>query len=253
MQNKGYYSELFQAKKIPHVFLSKTGVRAFPPANISNSAACRPERAYDPVALNYPALADHFATTAIYFTNQSHTSIVHTIDARTPTSYTAMPVCDALVSKHKNCVLALYTADCVPILLADPIARVAAVIHGGWRGLHQNIIDHTVTAMRAAGALPQNIMVAIGPCIRQGSYSVTPDFKAQFPDYPNCFCTRNGVDFCDLPGIAKQQLYTCGIKTIDDVEIDTYAQTEEFYSYRRSYEHNNPLHGIQSSAIHIPL
>jgi YfiH family protein len=112
---------------------------------------------------------------------QIHSDIVHVFDAP-PTS---PPRGDAAVTRTPGIFLAVQTADCVPILLADKRRRVVAAVHAGWRGTLSRIVAKTVGRMRMAfGSQPADIIAVLGPAIGRCCYEVGPEvahvFAAQF-------------------------------------------------------------------------
>jgi polyphenol oxidase len=82
---------------------------------------------------------------------------------------------DALVTSSPNVVLAILTADCVPIVLHDPVARVLACVHAGWRGTVAGVAQAAVAAMQALGSRPGDVIAGIGPAIAAARYQVGPD------------------------------------------------------------------------------
>ena len=110
----------------------------------------------------------------LIFVQQHHTDDVYVVESPFPSDNA--PIADSLVTTHSGLVLGILTADCAPILLADPHARVIAAVHAGWRGACGKIVENTLEAMRSLGASPENIKAAIGPCIAQCSYEVGGDF-----------------------------------------------------------------------------
>jgi hypothetical protein len=88
---------------------------------------------------------------------------------------------DAMVTDRRDCVIAINTADCLPLLLVDPEAGVIAAIHCGWRGTVAHIVDNAVARMCQLGANPANIRAAIGPCIGPECFEVGEEVASQFP------------------------------------------------------------------------
>jgi hypothetical protein len=88
---------------------------------------------------------------------------------------------DAMVTDRRDCVIAINTADCLPLLLVDPEAGVIAAIHCGWRGTVAHIVDNAVARMIRLGATPANIRAAIGPCIGPECFEVGEEVASQFP------------------------------------------------------------------------
>ncbi len=150
------------------------------------------------------------------------------------------PEADAMVTDRPGLALGILTADCVPLLLADPVARVIGAAHAGWRGAQAGIVGNTVAAMRALGARPENILAALGPCIAQESYEVSPDFLAVFlvqdAGYGRFFrpAPRADHQLFDLPGYVIAALQQAGVTKIAPALADTYTDAERFYSFRRN-------------------
>ena len=96
-----------------------------------------------------------------------------------PNPYTDRPQADAHVTALTGIGLAILTADCLPILFCDPKKGVIGAAHAGWRGALAGVIGATVSAMKTLGAAPDNIVMVIGPGIRQTSYQVSSDMKAE--------------------------------------------------------------------------
>lgn len=253
------HAPLLDAVGVPHVFLTRDETHLEDPFPLEQrTAACRADRAYDPIAINYASVRTAFpAGSRIFFSNQQHTAIVQHITENTPENLGAIPVCDALITTQHQTVLAIYTADCVPILLIDLKAGVCAAVHGGWRGLAANIIAKTVNCMKKCGARPGRIHAAIGPCIHPPHYTVGVDFPKNFPHLERFFApiASSSGDVsrvsADLPGIATAQLQEIGVEAIVPSPANTYTRSD-FYSYRRSQEAGVALPGVQASAIALP-
>lgn len=150
------------------------------------------------------------------------------------------PEADAMVTDRPGLALGILTADCVPLLLADPVARVIGAAHAGWRGAQAGIVGNTVAAMRALGARPENILAALGPCIAQDSYEVSPDFPAGFlaqdAGHARFFRPAPRVDhhLFDLPGYVMAALQQAGVEKVAPALADTYSDADRFYSFRRN-------------------
>ena len=164
------------------------------------------------------------------------------------------PRADALVTRTEGIAIGVTAADCGPILLVDPKARVIGAAHAGWKGALTGVLESTVDAMEKLGAERGGIVAAIGPLIRQPSYEVGPEFVERFLDAD----AENGMFFLpgererhamfDLAGFIRMRLENAGVLMIDDVGIDTYSD-ERFYSYRRSVHRKEPDYGRHVHAI----
>ena len=154
----------------------------------------------------------------------------HVIIVRHKHQETISTEADALVTTLRQVKLSVKTADCVPILLSSQ--DVVAAIHAGWRGAHSGIIQNTVKVMQSLGA--GTISAHIGPCIRQNSYKVDEGFYRTFiTQHIENMRFFNDLHF-DLPGYCKAILDNLGITQIADEGIDTYIQSDDFYSYRHA-------------------
>lgn len=247
MEGSVLRSSLFEKLNILHGFFTKQnpqGVKA--PLNVAFGRADS-----DDAVRNSRKIIARMLSPAVQLvmTHQGHTSRVRFVSEAENINTASAPICDALVTTTPHVALGVYTADCVPILLADPAVPIVGVAHGGWKGLHQGILDQTVACMQAYGAHLEDIVAAIGPCIRTKSYSVGEEFCELFSNFPNCLVRYGETLHLDLPGIACQQLKHLGVQTIDDLGLDTYADSTLFYSYRRAIETGCPLEGAQASVV----
>jgi YfiH family protein len=185
--------------------------------------------------------------------HQIHSADVVTIAA--PPGDGAAPKADAMVTDRPGIALGVLTADCAPVLLADPEAGVIAACHAGWRGAHKGVIGATIAAMRSLGADPARIAAAIGPCIGFASYEVDADFAKCFLDLDRDFDRyfaagrEPGKRLFDLAGLVEHQLRQHSVVGIGRIEADTMADPERFFSYRRGRLAGEADYGRQLSAI----
>ncbi|MGN7870510.1 peptidoglycan editing factor PgeF [Paracoccus sp. 22332] len=181
---------------------------------------------------------------------------VHSADVVTLTDDSDIPTvanteADGIVTARRGVALAVLTADCQPILLADPDAGVIGACHAGWRGALDGIIEATVQAMRALGAT--RIRAVIGPTISQRAYEVGPDFMDSFladdPGHSRFFSGGpNGRPMFDLPSFGLMRLRDAGV----DAEWSghcTYSDPDKFFSYRRATHEGEADYGRLISAI----
>lgn len=149
------------------------------------------------------------------------------------------PEADALVTATPGVALAVLTADCQPVLLADPEAGVIGAAHAGWRGALDGVLDATVEAMVELGASREGIRAAIGPTISQRAYEVGPEFLDDFliedPDNSRFFAGGAGdrMQF-DLPAYGLHRLRSAGVGEAEWTRHCTYSDPERFFSYRRA-------------------
>lgn len=184
---------------------------------------------------------------ALALVHQVHSPDVWTADA--PRDRAAMEKADALVSRRRGLALGILTADCAPVLFADGASGVAAAAHAGWRGAMSGVLENTVARMEAEGAKRSTIHAALGPCIRQDSYEVGQDMKDAFAerhaDHDRYFAggDRPGHYQFDLAGFIMDRLAVLGLASTFDVGLDTYADADRFFSYRRATHQDEPDYG----------
>lgn len=165
------------------------------------------------------------------------------------------PRADGMVTDRPGIALGALAADCAPILLADGAAGVIGAAHAGWGGALKDVAGATVAAMTALGAEPWRIVAAIGPCIRQESYEVGPEFLDRFlaDDATNARHFRPagkpGHHLFDLAGYVAKRLVAAGVGHVGDIGADTYPDPSRFFSYRRTTHRGEPDYGRQISAI----
>jgi YfiH family protein len=166
------------------------------------------------------------------------------------------PRADAMVTDRPNLLLGILTADCAPVLFADHDAAVVGAAHSGWRGALAGVTDSTIAAMERLGARRDNIHAAVGPCIGQPSYEVDEAFRARFVEHDSdnhrFFVTGPaGKPHFDLEAYIVHRLIAAGIDEIEALNLDTYTDSNRFYSYRRSTHRGEVDYGRQLSAIAI--
>lgn len=167
------------------------------------------------------------------------------------------PRADAMVTDTPNLLLGILTADCAPVLFADAEGVVIGAAHAGWRGALAGVTDATIDAMVRIGARRERIHAAVGPCIAQPSYEVDDTFRARFLDDDSAnarfFVTGSASKpQFDLESYVVHRLVAAGVGEVEALNLDTYADADRFFSYRRSIHHGQADYGRQLSAIAIP-
>ena len=176
-----------------------------------------------------------FGRDKLCLVKQVHGTVVHTVGQRPDND--APVAADALVTRTPGLALGILTADCTPILLADPEAGVIGAAHAGWRGAVEGIVGTTIAAMVALGAEPGRMVAAIGPTISGDNYEVGPQFMSDFvglrSDGWRFFSTHDGgrAHF-DLPGFVQAELEQAGIGQVERVGGCTYGAPERYFSHR---------------------
>jgi YfiH family protein len=177
------------------------------------------------------------------------------IVATEPWPTTVRPKGDAMVTKVPGIALGVTAADCGPVLMVDPKARVIGAAHAGWKGALGGVVEATIEAMEAQGASRDGIIVGLGPMLRQRNYEVGMEFVARFeevdPDNARFFssASRHGHAMFDLPGYIQARLSAAGVLMVDDIDLCTYADEDSFFSYRRATHRKEPDYGRHVHAI----
>ena len=165
------------------------------------------------------------------------------------------PEGDAVVSVEPGLLCSVLTADCAPVLLADPETRAVAAVHAGWKGALGGVVHSAVTAMEALGADPRRLLAVVGPCIAQASYEVGVDFQDRFTHHDpgsDRFFKPGAADdkrLFDLPGFVLWRLQQAGVGQAVWTGHDTCADETRFFSNRRAFQHVEPDFGRLISVI----
>ena len=186
---------------------------------------------------------------AVVMLRQTHSA--DCVAVADPWPYIDRPEGDALVTDRPGVILAIVTADCAPVLLADREAGVVGAAHAGWRGALNGVLENTLAAMRRLGAQPPRTVAAVGPTIARESYEVDAAFRKCFPGEASAFFSpgQPGRFQFDLPAYVANRLRTAGVGHIEDLARDTYSQEEHFHSFRRATHRGVEGSGRQISAI----
>lgn len=192
---------------------------------------------------------------ALFTCNQIHSATVHIIDSdERPTE---PPHADGMVTSRPNVALGVLTADCAPVLFADPADNIIGACHAGWRGALNGVIEATVEAMLELGARADNIRAAVGPCIGQNSYEVGPEFPQPFLEQDKSNAAhfssgkRPGHFQFDLSNYCISRLSRLGLGEVYRLDCDTCHDEPNFFSYRRSRLREETDYGRQLSTIVI--
>lgn len=167
------------------------------------------------------------------------------------------PEGDATVTAAPSVICAVLTADCAPVLLADPEAGIVGAAHAGWKGALDGVIHSTVAAMQALGAEPRRMVAVVGPCIAQASYEVGADFQGRFdhhdPGSGRFFAPGAAPDkrLFDLPGFVLWRLEQAGVGDAAWTGHDTRVDEVRFFSNRRAWLNGEPDFGRMMSAISL--
>lgn len=180
---------------------------------------------------------------------QVHGDVCHVVTARQDGDDARPdPKADAMVTADPGCVLAVRTADCVPVLLATEDGKVVAAVHAGWRGVVSAVV---VKALRELCGLAERsgghhvgtglVAAAIGPCIGPENFQVGPEvaeaFGRAFGSDAAAFVhpdpAQGGKFLVDLQSAIRHQLQTAGVGEVDTIELCTFERADLFFSHRR--------------------
>ncbi len=247
-------ADILMLSGVRHAFFTRAGgVSDGPYASLNGGIGSRDSA--DNVAENRARMAatlgveSHRLLTAY----QVHSPEVVIVEA--PWTAQTRPRADAIVTRLGALAIGVTTADCGPVLLADPQASVIGAAHAGWRGALAGVIEATVEAMERLGAARRQIRAAIGPMIRQRNYEVGPDLIAQFAAgdaVSSRFfapAPRQGHALFDLAGYVASRLARAGVNQVQDLGLCTYGDPARFFSYRRTTHRAEPDYGRHVNAI----
>ncbi|APB98791.1 peptidoglycan editing factor PgeF [Polynucleobacter asymbioticus] len=174
--------------------------------------------------------------------DQTHSTVVSTPVKRK--TNTAMPIAaDAIVTNIPNEVLAIMTADCLPVLFASSSGTEVGAAHAGWRGLCSGVLENTAHELLALNPQlkPQDLVTWMGPAIGPKRFEVGQDvldsFKASHIPFPEeafkSIADRPGKYLADIYALARSRLHAFGITQIYGGDFCTVSESEQYFSYRR--------------------
>jgi YfiH family protein len=206
------------------------------------------------VAENRARMAQAVGVTPEHFLTAYQIHSPEVVVAETPWTSDTRPRADAIVTRVPGLAVGVSTADCGPVLFADPQARVVGAAHAGWRGAVSGVLEATIAAMERLGAERSRLLAAIGPMISQRNYEVGSELVAQFTqadaDNARFFAAgRPGHAQFDLPGFIASRLARAGVTQVEDLRACTYADPRLFYSFRRATHRAEPDYGRHVNAI----
>ncbi|MDF2119127.1 peptidoglycan editing factor PgeF [Roseiarcaceae bacterium H3SJ34-1] len=247
-------SRLLETEGIAHAFFTRQGgVSTGIYASLNGGAGSRDDA--DAVAENKRRMAVQLGVEPQRFLVPYQIHSATSLSVHGPWPEAERPRCDGLVTASKDLALGVTGADCGILLFCDPQAKVVAAAHAGWKGAFDGVLEATLAGMREAGARQEEIRVVLGPTIAAASYEVGPEFVARFrtADSANAKffapSARNGHAMFDLPAYIGARLAQAGVKKFENLDLDTYADPERFFSYRRTTHRNEPDYGRLIAAI----
>jgi YfiH family protein len=226
------------ALPFPHGFFTRRGgVSTGPFASLNCSLSSKDDRGA--VLENRGRVADSLDVPRPHLLGCTQTHGIDVVHVETPWQPGCGPSADAMVTNRRGLALGIITADCAPVLFADPEAGIAGAAHAGWRGAVAGVIEATIAAMTGLGARRDRIVAAVGPCIGQSSYEVAADLRdavlTRASDDARFFANgrREARWQFDLPGYCAARLCAAGIAEVAVTGIDTMIEEERFFSHRR--------------------
>lgn len=181
------------------------------------------------------------AKTNLITLNQQHTNKIITIlEPINDTSKFLNIEADGIITNQKKLAIGVITADCIPVLLFDTKLQLLCILHCGWKGIYNNIIHEAILKFKSIGSNIKNLLVALGPSLKQKSYEVDTDFYkniiSQDLKYTKLFKPVKNKYLFDCTLYCLMKLKQEGIKNskIDIIDLDTYTNEDLFFSYRRS-------------------
>ena len=251
-------SDILSAARIRHGFFTRRGGVSeglYASLNCGFGSDDPPEN----VAENRRRVAESLGVSPgnLLTAHQYHGSAVAVVN--TPWTNSDRPRADAMVTGIPGLALGILTADCVPVLFADPQSGIIGAAHSGWQGALGGVLGATIAAMEKLGARRASIRAVIGPAISQTAYQVGPEFRDTFddrdPESREFFRDDRepGRFLFDLPGYASARLEREEIGSISNLHLCTYGEEPRFFSYRRATHRHEPDYGRQISAITLSM
>jgi YfiH family protein len=160
---------------------------------------------------------------------------------------------DALITNIENIAISVLTADCVPILIYEKTNNIVGCIHAGWRGAINGIIENTFNQIIQMNK-NNNFYVVVGPCIGLKNYEVGKKFYDEFIHENKMnkvffISENNGKLFFDLRKYVNFKITRFNVKHVENIDLDTFEEKENFFSFRRSIKLGEKDYGRCISAI----
>jgi len=187
---------------------------------------------------------------------QLHSPQVITVEH--PWAAEQAPRADAMVTGKPGMALGILTADCAAVLFGAPEQGIIGAAHAGWKGALHGVLGATISAMETLGARRSHIIAAIGPCISQPSYEVGGEFRTRFikadATYQRFFIPSPDPEptdhwHFDLPAFVTAALEAESIGRVEQINVCTYVNEQDFFSHRRSTHRGEQDYGRNVSAI----
>jgi polyphenol oxidase len=243
---------LDDAKGVAHAFCGRKGGVS---SGVFASLNCGPGSGDDlaRVAENRTRALKTVSARDLVTLYQIHSAEAVIADA--PWTRETAPRADGMATNVPGLALGILTADCAPVLFADPDARVIGAAHAGWKGAFGGVIEATVERMLSLGARREKILACVGPSITQENYEVGPEFFDRFveadADDQEFFdpSGKPGHWRFDLVGYVLKRIANAGVTRDDDLDRCTYALEQDLFSFRRATHRGETDYGRNLSLI----
>jgi YfiH family protein len=244
-------SKLLDVAGVRHAFFTRNGgvsEGVYASLNVGLGSSDDP----DAIIENRRRCAAHFGAQMVITAYQVHSATALVADGPWPAG---PPQADGVVSAANGVVCGALAADCAPVLLVDPQARIVAACHAGSKGALTGIVEATVSRMEGLGAERSRLRAAVGPCIGHAYYEVGVEFLQRFVHFDRAYGRffRAGATpdkrMFDLPAFVLARLAAAGVETSEWIGRDTCAEPDDFFSNRRAFKQGEPDYGRLLSAI----
>ena len=247
-----YSKNLLKLKKIKHCFFSrKNGFSEDIYKSLNCGEGSNDKKDIVLKNLKYVANTLNINTENLMLMNQTHSNKVIQINIEDVKKKKFNS--DAIVTKVKDLALGVLTADCVPIILYDKKNEIIGVVHAGWKGCVSGIRENTLNKFNAIDK-NNNFFACVGPCIGKKNYEISQDlfelFNKESKSNTKFFLKKSDGKFLfNIRAYVNHRLLQLGVKNLDNIDIDTFEDADNFFSYRRSKKLKEPDYGRCISTI----
>ncbi len=235
-------SERLVAAGVRHGFFTRLGGVSPPPYDALNTSAATGDLP-DHVAENLGRVASalEVPVSRLFVMSQVHGRAALQVHEDSSVEEVMHAQADAMLTATPGLACAVRVADCVPILVAEPRARMVAAIHSGWRGTLQDVVGEALHALVELGGVPSECIAAIGPHISLDSFEVGEEVAQTVARELSAELAARVIvrrsdwlrPHLDLRAWVTQQLWDRGVRAIDQVGGCTFQESALFYSHRR--------------------
>ena len=229
---------LYTAPTLSHIKHVIHGWCGVPPQSPKHFESAEAAQAHRSINMSYALTALHMEASPPILLDQTHGTHVQIVDDTFLKTYTSEkpPKGDGLVTRAPYISIGIRTADCGPVLWAEPKAGIVAACHAGWRGALDGILEETFQTICRLGGDPQNIIAVLGPTISGKNYQINDDFRKtclrKEPCSVDFFTKHMGDLFFDLPRFIEHKIRQMDISSVEVLHQDTFAGP--LYSRRSS-------------------